>query len=119
MVLEGKSVSEIDEELKKQKGASQSQQQMSSSSAEASSSGSGYSLVNIVFNYFNESPEDAALSGPKGEKIQRLKERVEKLKTDQTEHMKFMNKMFNTLVKPSDSDQICEDSPSFQTFIEG
>lgn len=61
----------------------------------AESSGN-YSLVNIVFNYFTDSQEDK--SGPVGEKIAKLEAKAEKLKANQTAHMKFMNQMFASLV---------------------
>ena len=64
-----------------------------------------YSFVNIVFNYFNDLSGDGVESPENSEKIERLRVKQEKLKTDQIEHMKFMNQMFAGLINAEEKNQ--------------
>lgn len=104
MILEGKSPTEIEDEIKRSRNESTNSQLTSSSSQSDSEKQASYSFVNIVFNYFNDSSQDS-MSGANGEEISKLKQKAEKLKSDQIEHMKWMNKMFADLANSETGQQ--------------
>ena len=97
--LEGKSPQQIEELLKKQQGlpglpgAASAAGPQDPGNAGPSAGSNQFSLVNIVFNYFNEQSEN--IDGPKNEadreRYDLLKKQAESMKTRQTEQMKFMN----------------------------
>jgi len=98
MTLEGKSPKEIDEAIKKQQfglmGLKNDNPYTKDPNAEAdNASGSSLSLINVVFNYFNDQSEDAASGHNSGnaEKLAHLKKSQDQLKLDQIENMKLMN----------------------------
>ena len=105
MALEGKSPKEIDEAIKKQHFGLmglKNDNPYSSQNAEAdNASGSSLSLINVVFNYFNDQGEDAAGGQNSGnaEKLAHLKKSQDQLKLDQIQNMKLMNQLFDHLVK--------------------
>lgn len=119
MLLEGKSAVEIDDEIKRSRNESSSSQLTSSSSQSDSEKQNSYSFVNIVFNYFNDSSQDHS-SGANGEEISKLKQKAEKLKSDQIEHMKWMNKMFTDLANAETAQQQFKtDEPAQQSNFVG
>ena len=86
---------------------------LSAGSLASPANSSQFSLVNIVFNYFNDQQEN--VSGPNNaedtDKYHKLKRHLESMKLRQTEQMKFMNKQFASLIQNN-----CAKSRSNEAF---
>ena len=83
-------------------------------SNEQSDGEQGYSLVSIMYNYFNDQNDNIEY-GENAERINELKKQQDKLKSEQTNNMKFMNQMFATFINENSPEKMQVDS--LDTFI--